>query len=323
MFKLKETWFIILGLPATYMMLAWTLFGIDTWASALKVMSLSFLFFVPTVTGALVMYFSRESDLLRPGYRWFAPLIPVLLFFLITICFSLEGLACWIMILPLFMIASWIGGRIGLYLRKQKKGGKLYVSLLVFIPFILSPVEQLIGAIPGTYRADTAIDIRADAASIWKNVTRVKTIAKTQDKGWLTSALGFPRPLKAELNYDGVGGYRKAIFSGGLIFDETVLEYQEKKKMVFSIKANPHDIPAATMDEHVVIGGEFFDVLNGTYELEKIDDHIYRLHLYSHFKMKTTFNFYAGLWAGWIMKDIQNNILQVIKSRAESSAERN
>lgn len=27
---------------------------------------------------------------------------------------------------------------------------------------------------------------------------------------------------------------------------------------------------------------------------------------------------YASWWAGWIMKDIQNNILQVIKQRAEN-----
>jgi uncharacterized ferritin-like protein (DUF455 family) len=89
--------------------------------------------------------------------------------------------------------------------------------------------------------------------------------------------------------------------------------------MVFSIKAYPHEIPSTTMDEHVVIGGEFFDVLNGTYELEQLSADTYRLHLYSKFKMNTTFNFYASWWAGMIMKDIQNNILQVIKSRAETN----
>jgi hypothetical protein len=39
--------------------------------------------------------------------------------------------------------------------------------------------------------------------------------------------------------------------------------------MTFSIKAYPHEIPAATMDEHVVIGGAYFDVLDGTYQLEE------------------------------------------------------
>jgi hypothetical protein len=174
------------------------------------------------------------------------------------------------------------------------------------------------GSIPGTYEAHTYIDINAPAAEIWKNVTRVNEIKAEQDKGWLTRTLGFPRPLRAELNYDGVGAYREAVFTNGLVFHETVSEYEREKKMVFSIKAYPHEIPSATLDEHVVIGGQYFDVLNGTYELEKRTDISYRLHLYSKFKLNTTFNFYASWWARWIMQDIQNNILQIEKKRAEN-----
>jgi hypothetical protein len=72
------------------------------------------------------------------------------------------------------------------------------------------------------------------------------------------------------------------------------------------------------MDKHIVVGGDFFDVLYGTYELKKIVAKTYRLHLYSNFKLNTTFNFYASIWAGWIMQDIQQNILKIIKQRAEA-----
>jgi hypothetical protein len=185
------------------------------------------------------------------------------------------------------------------------------------LPLFISPIESMVGTIPGTYRAYTFIDIQAPADKIWGNVTRVKEIKAEQDKGWLTNLLGFPRPVKAELDYEGVGAKREAIFTNGLVFHETVSEYIDKKKMVFSIKAYPHEIPSTTMDEHVVIGGEYFDVLNGTYELERLNETTNRLHLYSHFKLTTTFNFYASWWAKWIMKDIQNNILQVQKERAE------
>ena len=107
------------------------------------------------------------------------------------------------------------------------------------------------------------------------------------------------------------------MFSNGLVFHEKVTAYTHQQKMQFTIKANPQEIPSTTMDEHVVIGGNFFDVLNGTYELEKLSGNTYRLHLYSHFELTTTFNFYASWWAHWIMTDIQNNILQVVKYRAQ------
>lgn len=101
------------------------------------------------------------------------------------------------------------------------------------------------------------------------------------------------------------------------MFHEQVTDYEDLRRMRFTIKAHPYEIPSATMDEHVVIGGNYFDVLDGTYVLQKLNTNTYRLHLYSHFKLTTTFNFYAAWWAGWIMKDIQNNILQVIKQRVE------
>jgi len=90
-----------------------------------------------------------------------------------------------------------------------------------------------------------------------------------------------------------------------------------REKMAFSIRADPHTIPSTTMDEHVIIGGKYFNVLDGTYRLEQRSDSVYRLHLYSHFTMNTSFNFYASWWAGMIMKDIQNNILRVIQTRCE------
>ncbi len=304
-------------IPAVYAVIVRLFLGGEEWDDLFDVMTVSFLFGLPIIVGALTIYLSTEEKTRKLSYRIFAPWLPILTFLVITLTLSMEGWACWVMALPLFLVAASIGGLIGGYFKRKKRDNKTYISLMVLSPFLLAPVESLIGAIPATYKAYTFIDIQAPADKIWSNVTRVKEIPEEQDKGWLTRALGFPRPVKAELNYEGVGAYREAIFTNGLVFHETVTEYIDKQKMVFSIKAYPHEIPAATMDEHVVIGGKYFDVLNGTYELEKLTDSTYRLHLYSHFKLTTTFNFYAGWWAKWIMKDIQNNILQVEKERAE------
>jgi hypothetical protein len=308
---------IIIGIPTAYALLLRFIFGVQTWMALYEVMSITFLFFLPTIVGALLVYLSPLHQVEKFWYRFFMPWIPIVLFFIITLALAIEGWACWIMVLPLFLLAASVGGLIGGYLKRRKRDNKLYISVLALLPLFISPLEQSIGAIPGTYEAYTSIDIHAPADRIWQNVTRVKEIPGDEDKGWLTRHLGFPRPLRAELNYNGVGASREAVFTNGLVFHETVLEYAEQKKMVFSIKAYPYEIPSTTMDEHVVIGGRYFDVLNGTYELEPLGDGAYRLHLYSHFKLNTTFNFYASWWARWIMQDIQNNILQVEKRRAE------
>ncbi len=308
---------LVAGIPTLYAIVLRFFFGVDLWKDFFTVMSVTFLFCMPGIIGALTIYYSSEERVRKLSYRIFMPWIPVFIFLIVTLALAWEGWACWLMVLPLFLIAASAGGLTGGYFKLRKKDNKLYASVLMLLPLFIAPVEKLIGAIPGTYEAYTFIDIRSTPDKIWDNVIRVKEIPEKQDKGWLTRSLGFPRPVKAELNFAGVGAYREAIFTNGLVFHETVTEYDDKKKMVFTIKAYPHEIPSTTMDEHIVIGGNYFDVLNGTYELEHLHDDVYRLHLYSRYKITTTFNFYAGWWAKWIMKDIQNNILQVEKYRAE------
>jgi hypothetical protein len=308
---------IAIGIPTMYAIGLRLFFGIDTWSELFSVMSVTFLFLLPTIVGALTVYLSPNEKAKSLVYQIFMPWIPVFLFLIITLIFVIEGWACWVMILPVFLITSSIGGVLGGLLKTWVDKSKLSISVLVFLPLLIGPVESMIEKIPGTYKAYTFIDIDAPAEKIWDNVTRVREIPEAQDTGYLTKFLGFPRPIKAELNFEGIGAYRKAVFTNGLVFHETVTEYKDNQKMVFRIKAYPHEIPSTTLDEHVVIGGDYFDVLNGTYELEKLPNGKHRLHLYSYFKMNTTFNFYAGWWGKWIMKDIQNNILKVEKKRSE------
>jgi hypothetical protein len=317
--KIKSV-LITFGVPIAVLFIVSIAFGLDGAENFYSVMSVSFIFFLPFIAGALTVYLSSIEKVKIFAYRFFVPWLTILAFFLLTLLFGFEGWACWLMILPFFLIIASLGGLYGGYLKikKAKKTGRLNISFLLFLPFLTSPIESMIKTIPGRYKAYTYIDIQSSADKIWNNVTRVKEIKKEQDKGYLTKFLGFPRPIKAELDYEGVGAAREAIFSGGLVFHEKVLSYSHQQKMNFSITAFPHEIPSATMDKHVVIGGNYFDVLDGTYEMQPLNDSTYRLHLYSHFKLTTSFNFYASWWAGWIMKDIQSNILQVIKHRAEN-----
>jgi len=317
--KKLKTWLIVLSIPIAYALFIRIVFGIWFFESFFKVMSLSFLVGLPFGVGYLTILLSPMEKVRRRSYQLLAPMAPILAFFLITLLLSIEGWACWLMILPAFLILSMLGGLVAAYwrLRKERKENKLKVSIILCLPFLLSSVEHYIPHPFTRCEAYTYIDIHAGADTIWNNVVRVRAIDPRQDHGTLTNFLGFPRPIRAELNYAGVGGSRQAIFSKGLVFEEVVSEYEPQKKMHFSIKADPHSIPSTTMDQHIVIGGDYFDVLDGTYELEKLNVKHYRLHLYSHFILKTNFNFYASWWAGLIMKDIQNNILQVIQTRCQ------
>ena len=92
-----------------------------------------------------------------------------------------------------------------------------------------------------------------------------------------------------------------------------------KNKLVFSIKANTESIPSATLDAHVTIGDQYFDMLQGEYDIEPIDVNKVILHLSSTQRLSTRFNAYTALWTEAIMRDIQNYILKIIKHRCEEA----
>jgi hypothetical protein len=296
-------------------------FDMDALKGWYDVMSITFLFTVPLGVGALTVFLSPAESVRRIPYRIFIPWVPVFLFLIITLLFKIEGLTCWLMVLPLFLLLCSVGGLISGYFKLQKQSqGKIATLIILALPFLLSPLEQKAGCIPTQYKADTYIDIKASKETVWQNLIRVRNINDGQNKAWLSKLLCFPRPMHAILNYDGIGASRQAVFTNGLVFKEDVVEYDRLNKLVFNVDADPGNIPASTMDEHVVIGGKYFDVVNGTYLLEELNDNTCRLHLCSRFTMNTTFNFFAGRLAKLIMKDIQGNLLQVIKARAEQDA---
>ena len=90
------------------------------------------------------------------------------------------------------------------------------------------------------------------------------------------------------------------------------------EKLGFTIKADPNLTPLTTLDEHVTVGGAFFDVMSGTYEIHKVNDREVDLVLYSEHRISTHFNFYARIWSNFLMSEIQSNIMKVIKARAEA-----
>ena len=69
----------------------------------------------------------------------------------------------------------------------------------------------------------------------------------------------------------------------------------------------------------MTIGGTFFDVLDGEYTLEQRPDGVL-LHLSSHERLSTHLNPYAGQWTDAVMRAIQEQILEVIRHRAENES---
>ena len=194
------------------------------------------------------------------------------------------------------------------------------MGCVLVLPLLVAPVESRILSRYEIRQVDTSIDMHAPPAVVWRNIKSVRAIQPDELTPSWTRRIGFPAPVEATLSHEAVGGVRHATFAGGVLFIETVDVWQPDRHLAFSIHAVATQIPAATLDEHVRVGGEFFDVLRGEYLIENLQNGDTRLHLSSQQRISTDFNWYARLWTDAIMKDTQRTILRVIKNRCEAEA---
>lgn len=282
------------------------------------VMTMAFLAGGPLLIGFLTV---RRAELRQPAafWRWiFLPWLAVTVMMGFTALLAWEGAICVIMALPIALLFASLGGVIAGLLTRRRRIAAAPTVCVALLPFLLAPAESLRPAPLQTRTVQNTILIHAPASVVWHNIERVPPIAPSELHTTWAQRIGFPRPVEATLSYEGIGGVRHASFERGLLFLETVTAWDPGHRLAFTIKADTEHIPPTTLDEHVTIGGRYFDVLDGEYALEPLPNGDTLLHLTSHQRLTTDFNGYAGLWSDAVMSNLQSSILTVIGHRCET-----
>ncbi|HWW23724.1 MAG TPA: hypothetical protein VNY78_07455 [Edaphobacter sp.] len=286
--------------------------------SGSMLMTVAFLVLGPFYIGFVTLQVAEEVGNRSVAVWIFAPWVPVLLSALISACLLLEGAICIVFALPITLLFSSFGGVLaGLISRSDRRLSNSTLSCLALVPLLLAPAESLLPSPVLIRTVSSQIRIHAPVPTIWRNIERVPTISPAELRTSWAQRIGFPRPVEATLSYEGVGGIRHATFERGLTFIETVTAWEPEHRLAFGIKADTAHIPPTTLDEHVTIGGRYFDILDGEYRVEPLANGDVLLHLTSHQRLSTDFNGYAGFWSDAVMQNLQTSILEVIRHRCE------
>ena len=274
------------------------------------VMTIGFLFLVPMAVGYLTVRPVREATW---RFRIFAPWATCALIVLGAMLTTLEGAICVVFAAPVMLVFASIGGLLAGIGARPPMAADLPIVLL--LPLMSMGIERRQPLPVRNVVTSTQVEIAAPTSVVWPLVVSVDTIRDAERRRALFTAIGFPRPIAATLNHPGVGGVRTASFERGVVFHEVVTGWEPERRLRFTIDAR--SVPATALDEHVRIGGPFFDVLTGTYELRPLSPTRTLLVLRSEHRVSTRFNPYAGWWADRVMASIQNDILQILRARAE------
>ena len=283
-------------------------------------MTFAFIFLVPLAVGYLSVAATgrrHETGVTPAVVSAFGAALMVLI---TVLAVGVEGTICVVMMAPVFIVMALLGAVLALLVRtvrsRRMRATALFTVLM--LPFAAGPVERQIPQAQSRRIVENRIRIRADPAAVWRQIIRVPAIRPEEYRTTFVHRMGFPRPIEATLSHEGVGGVREASFERGVLFRETVIEWVPERRLSFTIAVD--SIPAKTLDQHVTVGGEYFDVLDGTYEIVPLGSGETELRLWSTHRLSTHFNPYASLWTDFVMRQIQGNILHVVRARAEAGA---
>jgi len=285
------------------------------------VLTLTFLLVVPAVAGVLCIVVGERRQRHSWPARIFLPWVSCLCLFAAAIAVGFYALICLILAMPVFLLMASLGGVIGGVIGDAVRGrGPVTPALaLGLLPFVLVPVERQFPALDAHRTVETSIDVAADAGAVWRQISRVPPIQAHEQRPSLFHLLRIPRPLEATLDSSGVGGRRHGLFESELRFVETITVWEPGRELAFAIRADTSGVPPGPTYDLRLIGSRYFDVYQARYRLEPLGPNRTRLHLSSTHRLTTRFNGYAGLWTDAILRDFQDYVLRVVKSRAEAA----
>lgn len=311
--------FIVLAIAASYGLVCRLLFVAQPLSGWLQIVSMAFVYTMPFSLGALVCFLGYKFD--QPSGFWAlgAPPLTMGVLLIGSLVFGFEAAICVLVVSPIVMACTVFGGWMMSLLLKRISKGYLQVTFVLLLPYAVSPIEQMWHAPHETRVMRNVVTIHATPDTIWNQIYQVPPIQKEELPSQWIYFIGFPRPIAATIDKQGIGGRRHATFERDVSFFEVVTHWEPLKKLSFTIKADPDFIPHTAFDEHIIVGGRFYDVLDGTYDIEPHADGSCTLHLSSTHRLSTRFNWYAGWWSEWVMDQIQGSILEVIRKRCEKA----
>jgi hypothetical protein len=284
----------------------------------MAVMSLGFVFILPFAIGFLTAHWGGYRKKRSIFFYMSMPGLTAMACMVAAMILGWEGLICMVLATPVYLFMASMGGFFAWLFHQMVQDHNRVSALVSSFVFIAPPATALYEhgrpAPVELHKVHTEIAIDASRDMVWSKIIRVEPIVEPTTGVFYK--MGFPRPIEASLSREGTGGVRHARFEKDLVFIETVDEWVDKERLSFAIDVDPSKTPLTTLDPHVTVGGEYFDVMRGTYWIEDRPGGV-MLHLESEFRLSTDFNRYAGLWGDFLMRDIQTSILRVLKERCE------
>jgi hypothetical protein len=291
----------------------------------------AFIYFAPMFVGAVTVYIAETQKRRSWNYYVYAPFLANTLFVLGTLLIMIEGLICAIVIIPLFSIIGAFGGLAMGIVCRITNWPKQTLSALAVLPLALGFAGDLLPTPQEFSRIERSIVINASPDVIWQQLAYAKDISAEDFQGTWAAKIGVPMPQAGVVSYEPgsspTGYVRHAHWDKKVHFDGLITDWQPGQLMRWTYRFAPDSFPPHALDDHVMIGGHYFDLIDTSFKLEPEASGTHpttrltntRLTIAASYRVSTQFNFYADAVAQLLLDNMLHTATGFYQRRSEKS----
>jgi hypothetical protein len=283
-------------------------------------MMASFILGAPVMVSVVTVYLAERAARRTWGYYFVAPFVANLLFVVGTLLVEVEGWICAIVIVPLFaVVGGFVGLAMGAICRFTHWPRRAIVSSVALLPLLGGALEQHVDTTNLERVQQREMLIAAAPEDIWRVLIDTRDIHPGEvERAWMYR-IGVPTPRAGRGDFRDGEHLRHITMGKGVHFDQVATAWEENRRVTWRYRFAKDSFPPGALDDHVRIGGQYFDVTECTYSLTPMTGGT-RLTIRMSYRVSTHFNWYAAPVADWLVGDFAGVILDFYAKRASAAA---
>jgi hypothetical protein len=165
---------------------------------------------------------------------------------------------------------------------------------------------------------ERSVQVHAPVAAVWRQLHDMRDIRADEVGHALAYRIGVPLPLSGVTRETPEGRVRESRWQKNVHFEELIQEWEEARHVRWTYRFSPDSFPRGALDDHVVIGGHYFDLIDTAYTLVPQGEST-QLQIRVRYRISTQFNFYAEWVAQALLGDFSETVLGLYRSRSEAA----
>jgi hypothetical protein len=239
---------------------------------------------------------------------------------LICALFFKEGAICIILLAGIAFVPALFGALLGVALAaiRFSQMRNTLAAVVAVLPMTMGGLEKHYVPSDGIHEMRRSVYIEASPDIVWRNILSPTNIRRDEIDGGFAYTIGLPYPIEARTMDLQVGGIRKSRWERGVAFDEEITMLEPNRHIAWIYHFTDQSFPPGSLDDHVKVGGRYFDLRNTSYTLRPTGSGT-SLDMSVTYRVSTNFNWYAEPWAAFFIADTSIALLNFYKRRSEAA----